>query len=150
MDRLLCCAVGRCREGKKCHIVLPKDGGVLCLSGTRLQRHHKELTDRRLCDCIVVWQHAGSRIAASIELKSRSLSVSEVIEQLQAGSDLVESECEGVEGYAAILASRGGLRSVDIDNLRRQKVRFRGQDVSVLLARCGDDLVLVMQDYLVL
>lgn len=147
MNRFACCAAVRCREGKRCSVLLPDHGEPLCVSGTQLQSHHAELAGVPLCDCIVTWAEAGKAASASIELKSGGVDVSHAVDQLQAGANLLMAEASVGEIYAAVLATKGRFRTVEINELRKRKVVVNGRRHPVLLARCGDDLIGVLGVY---
>lgn len=119
----------------------------MCAGGSRIQAHHPELANTPLCDCLVVWREGGRDIAASVELKSGSYDLKHAVEQLQAGADILAEAGRGLDAYGAVLATRGHLRSIDIIELKRQKVLFRGGSYPVLIARCGDELRRVLEEY---
>lgn len=147
MDRFRCCSAASCREGRTCNISLPAGTSTICISGTQVQSHHVEYAGDPLCDCVVVWDDAGKDCSASVELKSGRVDVSHAVRQLQAGADLISSEGSGCDVYAAVLASTGKLRTVEMNELRRLRVSFRGQRYRVLLARCGTDLRAVLVEH---
>lgn len=119
----------------------------MCVSGTRVQRHHSEYATGPLCDCVVVWDDNGQEASASVELKTGGVDVSHAVRQLQGGADLIAAGGAGGDIYAAVLASKGKLRTVEMDELRRLRVSFRGRQYRVLLARCGSTLRDVLVDH---
>lgn len=130
-----CCRVDRCREGKGCHVVLPAK--ARCYSGSQIQSHHAETAGAPLCDCLVLWSRGRRKHVAVVELKSGTVQAGHAVEQLQNGARLAESICDGSEVFDVLLTCVGRLRAVEINVLRRKRVRFFGREYLVRIERCG-------------
>lgn len=141
-----CCIVGRCR-GPNCRLALPAEGVRACISGSEVQRHHEDFRDRKLCDCLVLLEiEGGDKHGVAIELKGGAVDGSAVVEQLQGGADLMKANAGEPLTFSAVLVHAGGLRAVEIRDLRSRFVRFEGQRRRVLLGRCGNSLADVLRE----
>ena len=93
----------------------------------------------RRCDFVLFFQTAGNvLVIAPMELKSGA-DTSGVAEQLQAGAAFAERIIPETlfPLFRPILFHGRGLHAKQRKALNRAKVRFRGADLSIKTARCG-------------
>ena len=68
------------------------------------------------------------------------MSVSGVVEQLQQGAQVIDGLLRGVTvTFLPVLVHRGML-PIQVNELRRRKIQFRGAQCTIELARCGERL----------
>jgi hypothetical protein len=131
-----CCAITSFQEGG-CKIALPNRAGQwICLSGTKYQDNHKYV--EKLCDLMFLWDRSGRRLlSAALELKGGGVDVTGVVDQLQHGADIVADLTIGLKlEFLPVLIHRR-LSSVQVDALKKKRVRFRGDPFPIALLRCG-------------
>jgi hypothetical protein len=135
----LCCAITSYDEGK-CKVIFPnRRSEWICLSGTKYQATHKH--EGKLCDLLFAWEKSTSRCTcAALELKGGGISVSGAVKQLQEGAGMIDKLLSDTElVFVPVLVHRG-LTAIQINQLRRQKIRFRGKTFEIELMRCGQKL----------
>jgi len=132
-----CCAVVSFRENN-CTVTLPRQNNEwVCLSGTRFQDAHQHRN--KLCDLLFSWEKSPTeRVCSALELKGGGISVSGVVEQLQHGAAVIESLLadSGPVPFTPVLVHKG-LSSIQVTQLRRQRIIFRRKTFSIELMRCG-------------
>ena len=92
------------------------------------------------CDFVLFVLECGRKlVAAPIELKSGSVEVSDVLEQLQEGAVFAERFAPKASGTVCrpILFHGAGLHRDDRSRLNRGKIRFRGVNLTVKTKRCN-------------
>jgi hypothetical protein len=136
-DHRPCCAVLSFRENN-CTVTLPKQSGKwICLSGTRYQDAHSH--KEKLCDLLFSWEKSPTEpVCCALELKGGGISVSGVVEQLQQGAAIIESLLPGSQPipFTPVLVHRG-LSSIQVTQLKRQRILFFRKSFSIELMRCG-------------
>ena len=131
-----CCAVLNFSEGG-CKLIFPnRVGKWICLSGTNFQSSHDY--SAKLCDLMFLWDHPSRQLlAAVLELKGGGVDIKGVVQQLQNGADIVADLAAGVEpNFLPVLMHRQ-LTSIQVNALRKNKIRFRGKQIPIALLRCG-------------
>ncbi len=80
-----------------------------------------------------------SLVAVPIELKGRSIDVSDVHKQLQQGADFIDDlALQGVEALCLpVLIHDGSLHPKERDELNRHKIQFQGQSRTIRTGRCN-------------
>lgn len=139
VEHVECCAVLSFREGN-CKVTFPaRNAQWICLSGTRYQAAHGHTA--RLCDLLFAWNRSSTqRLSSVLELKGGGMSVSGVVEQLQQGAQVIDGLLRGVTvTFLPVLVHRGML-PIQVNELRRRKIQFRGAQCTIELARCGERL----------
>lgn len=133
-----CCAIVAFRENN-CKIEFPRGRSQwICLSGTKYQSQHK--LQRRLCDLLFVWNRSSTEhVSFVLELKGGGISVSGVVQQLQEGAHIVESLLPDppTRRFRPVLVHRG-LSAIQVNELRKNKILYRGKKYDIGLMRCGE------------
>lgn len=76
-------------------------------------------------------------LSAVLELKGGGVDVRGAVQQLQHGAEIVADLATGLElKFLPVLIHRP-LNSMQVGELRKNKIRFRGDSVSIALLRCG-------------
>lgn len=133
-----CCWVDICAD-QGCAAQLP-DVPFACLSGTRHQKNHNYRP--KLCDFVVFWVTGKVERAIAVEMKTGRFDLAHAVEQLQNGAQLAE----GILGtahtvtFAPCLFRRDRIRTMEIRQLRKYSVTFRGARYNVRLRTCGEPL----------
>ena len=85
-----------------------------------------------------LWDHPSRQLlAAVLELKGGGVDIKGVVQQLQNGADIVADLAAGVEpNFLPVLMHRQ-LTSIQVNALRKNKIRFRGKQIPIALLRCG-------------
>ena len=100
----------------------------------------------RICDCAVLWKDEG--FIAAVELKGgrKNVNISQIVEQLQKGFDLLEqvTASQQVENFVPILLYRG--RRDPTPALRDKRIRFRGNKRRIVARPCGSRLTSILAD----
>ena len=77
-------------------------------------------------------------VAAPIELKSGGVDISKVSEQLRQGVKFVDRLLAGAEPMCRpVLVHGNRVHPKELKTLNREKIRFRGRDLTIKTARCG-------------
>ena len=101
---------------------------------------NKQGRSGRRCDFVLFYQTPReSLVIAPVELKSGNADTSEAAGQLQAGATYAQelvSETSAATVRPLLFHGRG-LHPKQRRDLNRAKVRFRGVDLSIKTARCG-------------
>ena len=107
----------------------------MCLSGTNYQRSHNYTS--RLSDLLFAWNRTTEGLMSSaLELKGGGIDVSRVVEQLQHGADILDALLTGIPcNFLPVLVHRA-IATIQIQELRRHRIRFRGQRFSIALMSC--------------
>lgn len=96
------------------------------------------------CDYLFISNNKRQCMVVPIELKSGRLDASQVIKQLQAGSNFADSiipEYYDVEvQFTPIVAHGGRAHSREIKKLKGQLISFRQIQAQIKLTRCGRSL----------
>lgn len=91
------------------------------------------------CDFILfVLGGGGKLVVAPIELKSGRVGVSDALKQLQQGAAFAERFVPEASEAACrpVLFHGSGIHRTDRSRFNREKIRFRGVDVTVKTGRC--------------
>jgi hypothetical protein len=131
-----CCAVRAFNESG-CKVIFPVSAGAwICLSGTRYQANHKYVD--KLCDLLLGWDRAaGGLVCAALELKGGGIDVTGVVKQLQNGADIIDSLFAGERpAFLPVIVHRT-MSAVQLRELRKRKINFRGRRRSITLMNCG-------------
>lgn len=103
-----------------------------------------KLTAGNRCDYLFISNNERQCLVVPIELKSGRLDASQVIKQLQAGSNFAASiipDHYDVEvQFTPIVAYGGGAHSLELKKLKGQSIRFRQIQAQIKLTRCGRSL----------
>ena len=83
-------------------------------------------------------RHPRRLIAIPLELKSGKIDPVVVAEQLQAGAEFLENHIRLVEFCRPIVVGGLKIRVRQRRKLNREKIRFRGRKLTILVARCGE------------
>ena len=98
----------------------------------------------RICDCGILWK--GERRIAAVELKGgqKSVSVRNLVEQLQGGLNILEGILHGqsVSEFFPILLYSG--RKLPASALAGRRVRFRDQYSRIFVKPCGARLASIV------
>lgn len=135
-DHRSCCAVSKYREGD-CKVIFPNRAGQwICLSGTAYQNNHNY--PQKLCDLMFLWNSSSSQFLSSVlELKGGGVDISGAVQQLQNGARIVDELAAGLDmRFLPVLVHRR-LAPVQVEALKKGKIRFRGRSVPISLLRCG-------------
>lgn len=92
------------------------------------------------CDRVlfVVVGNRNRLVAAPIELKSGAVDISKVSDQLRQGVEFVDRLVAGVDPRCRpVLVHGNRIHPKELKTLNREKIRFRGQDLTIKTARCG-------------
>ena len=94
------------------------------------------------CDYLFVGEERNATWVAPIELKSGRLSVSEISEQLEGGTQMANMWLpQGVTlQFAPILAHAKKIHRNDLKRLRAKRLQLRGQRKGITVIKCGDQL----------
>lgn len=138
------CIIPQCKRGQ-CTVVLPPQG-VLSIDCDKCGSFPK---GKRKPDFIVLYAGGKSSVSSwiIIEMK-RSVSHSQhIIEQLQAGADVIQNDpsfkiAQSPPHLIALLLHDKHIRTADFV---RKRITFRGNPVSIIYKRCGTRL----EDHLV-
>ena len=102
-------------------------------------------------DFILLYQQPGSSSTRWIvvEMKSRVGQAGQIVEQLQAGADLIQSNtCFHVKHsplrLLPLLLHSRGIHTADVQVINSRRVTFRGRAYPILSRRCGLDLMTVL------
>ena len=95
----------------------------------------------KLCDYILFYLE-GRPITAVVELKSGVVKAGEAQKQIENGSKVAEQITGSypVSDFLPILLHRRGVKRLDIETLKKAKVRFQGNDHMIIIERCGSQL----------
>ena len=96
--------------------------------------------DGKRCDFILfLFDNKGRFLIAPIELKGRNVDASEAFEQLQQGADFAAGVAAQTPGTLCrpILFHRRKIHLKQLRKLNRAKVRFRGRNLTITIARCN-------------
>ncbi len=135
-----CCAVSSFHEGG-CKVIFPNRAGQwICISGTKYQSSRSY--PGKLCDLMFLWNSSNRQmLSALLELKGGGVDVSGAVQQLQHGAEIVADLTAGLElKFLPVLIHRR-LNSVQVEELRKNKIRFRRDLVSIALLRCGGKIL---------
>lgn len=136
------CAVTRMAENNSKVIMPPSEHGVrwVIISGTKYQAHHA--LSGKLCDYVAKRSDSGGPDTfAVLELKSRVQHVGSIVEQLQAGLNLLTDA--DVSNTVAVLVHARGLNAQEVRALARLHVTLRGRRMQVIRKRSPLELVAV-------
>jgi hypothetical protein len=133
-----CCQARRCKDAG-CHISMPKGGSArFILAGTTYQTNHSFSSP--LCDFLVFLCAKDDHVYV-LELKSGSFSISDVVNQLQGGADVVSTITDGSRvRFYPVLVQAKGVSAIERKALASRKVLYGGRQYSVFVARCGSSL----------
>jgi hypothetical protein len=112
----------------------------VCLSGTKYQSRHKY--PKKLCDLLFAWYRSSAeRVTFVLELKGGGISVSGVVQQLQEGAYIVEGLLSNPppHRFRPVLVHRG-LAPIQVNELRKNKISYRGKKYDIGLMRCGENI----------
>ena len=96
--------------------------------------------DEGRCDRVlfVVVGKRNRVVAVPIELKSGAVDISKVANQLRQGVKFVDRVVAGAEPMCRpVLVHGNRIHPRELKTLNREKIRFRGQDLTIKTARCG-------------
>ena len=129
-----------------------KDAGCkLNLSGLQdfiVLKGEKIYKDQPVCDCIIFVKHQRL-IAGVVELKSKTVDVSKVREQLTGGLRIVSDalqrcgiDASSVKCYVVVFAKK--WRKSEFKVITSSRIKFRGKNLPILPKRCGDSFVAII------
>lgn len=135
------CRAKQCREAK-CSLKLnnlPKPCVLIDMDCEKLK-----LTASNRCDYLFISNKKKQCLVAPIELKSGGLDASQVIKQLQAGSNfaarIIPDHYDVEVQFTPIVAYGGGAHPRELKKLKGQRIRFRQVQAQIKLTRCGKSL----------
>ena len=133
-----CCTVNRLSENG-CVARIPP-GPNFIVSGDRYQEEHQ--FKAKLCDGVVIYAGDDSPCTVVlVELKSGKAPASDVVKQLQGGISVaikfVGADCPS--SWRPVLLHQG-LKSMEVRQYKRLRVKWRGESKLVELRRCGSDI----------
>ena len=103
----------------------------------------------RKCDYLFVAADRGQSglVVAPLELKSSGLRAATVIRQLQAGARVAEEVVVAISPVEFLPVAVHGrkVHRQSIQELRKERVRFRKGRFSIATMRCGDSLAAVIE-----
>ena len=84
-----------------------------------------------------------------IEMKSRPRRPGSIAEQLQAGANILQMHArfrlpQKVSGLVPVLVKSRGIKNTDLDEIRRKRIRFQGQDYLIRIENCGANLAAML------
>ena len=107
--------------------------------------------DKKKCDSIIFFQNStGKLVIALLEFKTGEVKATPISEKLQAAACFAErmipESCYPV--CQPILFHSGNLHKVQLQELNKEKVRFRGAQLTIQMAKCGqpDNLANALSD----
>lgn len=135
------CRAKQCREAQ-CSLKLnnlPKPCVLIDMDCEKLK-----LTASNRCDYLFISNKKKQCLVAPIELKSGGLDASQVIKQLQAGSNfaarIIPDYYDVEVQFTPIVAYGGGAHPRELKKLKGQRIRFRQIQAQIKLTRCGRSL----------
>ncbi|MET8974730.1 hypothetical protein ABZX85_03845 [Streptomyces sp. NPDC004539] len=136
-----CCGITSSYREGKCSLIFPeKSEKWVCLSGTKYQENHQR--EGKLSDLAFFWvMSKGDEVRAyAIELKGGGAKPGQVVEQLQKGADLIHKVMESIPVTFVPVLVHASLTTLQIRDLKRARITFRGKSYMISLARCGSHL----------
>jgi hypothetical protein len=110
----------------------------MTLSGTLYQTAHSYSS--KLCDVLFAWNRLTGLVASVLELKGGRFDVSDVVEQLQHGAEIVDTLLTGIPcTFLPVLLHRG-MRTIEVREFRRRPIYFRQKRIAIDLKRCGNSV----------
>lgn len=76
----------------------------------------------------------------AIELKGGAAKAGHVVGQLQKGADLIQKLMDGVSVTFVPVLVHAGLTTLQMRDLKRARVNFRGRAYMISLVRCGSSI----------
>ncbi|MEU4410122.1 hypothetical protein AB0F88_36890 [Streptosporangium sp. NPDC023963] len=135
-----CCVSTRCEEGN-CRIKLPRPAETwVCLSGTKLQENHG-LGGQKLCDFIFWMEKGAAFLGCAIELKGGGSNISHVAKQIQHGATLLDQMVGDLDFSFHPVLVHAGMKTIELRELDKIKIKRRGKAYRIELIRCGEDLL---------
>jgi hypothetical protein len=136
-----CCKVSKMRDAGTRLVVSTggnkKNAKGRIASGTKLQANHG--LSGKLSDYLVERLEAVGGLYYVVELKSRVQHVEQLVAQLQAGANLLESHCPPRPLVAVVVKSRR-LGPIELRLLRQRQVIYRGSRVPIRIVNSGTNL----------
>ena len=141
------CLVNSCRK-EGCTLKIGSLGSKdrFIIDGDKYIEHHKHTGG--FCDYVVF--HLSANVAVGVvEMKSGRVGASDAVAQIRNGTAFTENLVKsiGQVKYYPVLLHGRGIHSIDLRNLRTQKVRFQGRNYSVIVKRCGVDFKDILKEY---
>ncbi|WP_436965077.1 hypothetical protein [Streptomyces sp. SudanB148_2056] len=136
-----CCGVTSSYREGRCSLAFPgKPEKWICISGTKYQENHQR--EGKLSDLAFFWVvNEGKEVRAyAIELKGGGAKPGHVAEQLQKGADLINRIMENVSVVFVPVLVHASLTTLQIRDLKRARINFRGKAYMISLARCGSNV----------
>ena len=137
------CCITSSYEDEGCRIdvsELPRQS-LTTIHGSNYQLNHQ--WQGRLCDRIIIGQSNRGFVCA-VELKGgRNIIMSEAINQIQRGLDLIASLLQNAspDQWYPLLVYSGSMTKRESNMLRRNRVSYRGMKARVDRIDCGSSLL---------
>lgn len=126
--------ISNCQEGR-CKLNLDGLNNYVLLKGEII------CTDRKICDCIIFTKD-NLIIIGTIELKSKDIHASEIVEKLTNGSEIaldIINKCKvdymKFEFYPLVLWK--SIRTPEYKVITSKKIIVRGKKYNIIPQRCG-------------
>jgi len=131
------CLVNSCRkEGCRLRIGSLGSKGRFIIDGDKYIEHHKQTGG--FCDYVVF--HFSANVAVGVvEMKSGRVDASDAVKQIRNGTAFTEELVKsiGQVKYYPVLLHGRGIHRIELGFLKKHKVRFQGQDFSVIVDMKG-------------
>ena len=103
---------------------------------------------QKRCDYLFIGEQDNTAWVVPIELKGGRFTGTDVVKQLQGGSNLAHAWLAPGSPFqfVPVLAHRGSVHRHDLNKLRYKKINLRGQGKQIKLLRCGDKLINVLRE----
>lgn len=108
-----------------------------------LDRAQLKLGGGARCDYVAAFDYGHATRIAAIELKSGLFKAAAVAGQLQGGASFAQSSLPTVDArdFLPVLVHGRGVHQVQLRELRRQRIQYRGKPRQIVLMRCGEKMV---------
>ncbi|MDP9848327.1 hypothetical protein [Streptosporangium lutulentum] len=105
-----------------------------------MQENH-DFGDRKLCDFLLWLNKEDAFLGCAIELKGGKSNISHVAEQLQNGAQIMDRLTGDINLSFHPILVHAGIKTIEVRELDRKKIRYRGKDHRIELIRCGMELL---------
>ena len=141
------CLVNSCRK-EGCTLKIGSLGreGRFIIDGDKYIDHHKHTGG--FCDYVVL--HLSANVAVGVvEMKSGRVDASDAVKQIRNGTAFAEKLVRsiGQVKYYPVLLHGRGIHRVEMGFLKKHKVRFQGQDFSIIVKRCGAEFKDILKEF---
>lgn len=138
-------AIIACCSEKGCRLRHNGLTNYIILKGERICK------DRRICDCIIFIKDNGI-IIGIIELKGKTIHVSEIIEKLSNGSEIalyILDKCNDnsirFEFYHIVLSKK--ISTSEYKMITKRRIRIRGRSYNIIPKKCGVSFSTLISDF---